>query len=73
MFPGPPHHVTMNSELTCCDVLYSALCAALSNVWLMCLHATVDVNTIYTALIKPPPGAKLLEHVSKNHPDRHPR
>lgn len=69
-FPGPPHHVTMNSELTCCDVLHSALCATASTVWLMCLHALVDVNTIYTALIKPPHGARLLAHVCDNQPER---
>lgn len=39
-------------------------------LWLMRLHAMVDVNTIYTALIQPPPGAGLLEHVSDNQPER---
>lgn len=39
-------------------------------LWLMRLHAMVDVNTIYTALIQPPPGAGLLEHVSDNQPQR---
>lgn len=50
----------------------AALCSANPNrtVWLMRLHAMVDVNTIYTALIQPPPGAGLLEHVSDNQPER---
>lgn len=39
-------------------------------VWLMRPHAMVDVNTIYTALIQPPPGAGLLEHVSDHQPER---